>query len=248
MDILLAARDAISRYDLIRKGNTILVACSGGADSIALLYILLEIKDTIGIGDIQAAHLDHRIRENSHKDADFVKKTCHNIGIPCIVHTENVPKFAKENLLSLEDAARRIRYQFLEEKRKELHLNLIATGHNLNDQIETFFLRIDRGTGLKGLSLISPKRDKIIRPLICTYRKQILQFLNSRSIPYKMDESNLDLSIKRNLIRHKLVPHLLETLPDFGKKLTRLRDTLEADEEVIESVVDKVWNEVTEIE
>jgi len=109
-------------------------------------------------------------------------------------------------------------------------------------------LRIDRGTGLKGLSLISPKRDKIIRPLICTYRKQILQFLNSRSIPYKMDESNLDLSIKRNLIRHKLVPHLLETLPDFGKKLTRLRDTLEADEEVIESVVDKVWNEVTEIE
>ena len=248
MDILLAVRDTISHYDLIRKGNTILVACSGGADSIALLYILLEIKNTIGIGDIQVAHLDHRIRENSHKDAGFVKKTCHNIGIPCIVHTEDVPKFARENSLSLEDAARTIRYRFLEEKRKELHLDLIATGHNLNDQIETFFLRIDRGTGLKGLSLISPKRDKIIRPLICTYRKEILQFLNSRSILYSTDESNLDPSIKRNLIRHKLVSHLLETLPDFGEKLIRLRDTLEADEEVIESVVDKTWNEVAEIE
>jgi len=248
MDILLAVRDTISHYDLIRKGNTILVACSGGADSIALLYILLEIKNTIGIGDIQVAHLDHRIRENSHNDAEFVKKICHNIGISCIVHTEDVPKFARENSFSLEDAARTIRYRFLEEKRKELHLDLIATGHNLNDQIETFFLRIDRGTGLKGLSLISPKRDKIIRPFICTYRKEILQFLNSRSILYCTDESNLDLSIKRNLIRHQLVPHLLETLPDFGKKLIRLRDILDADEEVIESVVDKIWDEVAEIE
>jgi tRNA(Ile)-lysidine synthase len=248
MNILRAVRNTISRYDLIKKGNTILVACSGGVDSIALLYILLEIKAVIGIANIWVAHLDHRIRENSRKDADFVRKTCDDIGIPCVIHSVDVPGFAKENSLSLEDAARRIRYKFLEEKREELQLDLIATGHTLNDQIETFFLRIDRGTGLKGLSLIPPKRDKIIRPLICTYRNEILRFLSGRSIPYRMDESNLDLSIKRNLIRHKLVPHLLDTLPDFGEKLIRLRDTLEADEEVIESLVDKIWDEVVEIE
>ncbi len=248
MNILPAVRNTISYYDLIKKGNSILVACSGGADSIALLHILLEIKDDVGIDDIQAAHLDHCIRENSRKDADFVKNTCRNIGIPCIVHSVDVPGFARENSLSLEVAARRIRYKFLTEKREELHLDLIATGHTLNDQIETFFLRIDRGTGLKGLSLIPPERDNIIRPLIRTYRDEILRFLSSRSIPYRMDKSNLDLSIKRNLIRHKLVPHLLDTLPDFGERLMRLRDTLESDEEVIESLIDKVWDDVAKTE
>lgn len=248
MDILPAVQDTINRYDLIKKGNTILVACSGGADSTALLYILREIKDTLGISDIQVAHLDHRIRKDSHKDADFVKNICDNISVSCTIYSVDVPGFAKKNSLSLEDAARRIRYEFLEKKRKELHLDLIATGHTLNDQIETLFLRIDRGTGLKGLSLIPPKRAKIIRPLIRTYRNEILQFLNSRSIPYRTDKSNLDLSIKRNLVRHKLISHLLDILPDFGEKLIRLRDTLEADEKVIESIIDKIWDEVIETE
>ena len=248
MDILYAVIETIRHYDLIKKGNTILLACSGGADSIALLHILLELKERLFIRDIQVAHLDHLIRKDSYKDADFVKDICKEHGINCVFQSVDVPGFAKENSLSLEDAARTVRYKFLNEKQEQLNLDLIATAHTLNDQIETLFLRIDRGTGLKGLALIPPKRDRIIRPLICTYKKDVLEFLTSRSIHYRMDKTNLDLSIKRNLIRHEVVPYLLKTLPDFGEKLTRLRDSLETDEEIIESLIEDIWDEVVDIE
>ncbi len=248
MDILPVVRDTIGRYDLIKKGGTVLVACSGGADSVALLHILIELKQALSIKDIQVAHLNHLVRDESQQDADFVGDLCSKLEISCTIEARDIPKHAEENSLSIEEAARRVRYEFLEEKRNRLNLDLIATGHTLNDQIETLFLRIDRGSGLKGLSLIHPKRNKIIRPLIRTYRKDILTYLGSRSIEYKLDRTNLDISIKRNLIRHKVVPYLLDALPGFGQKLMRMRDILQADEEIIDSRIEDIWKEVCDTE
>lgn len=244
MNLIHTTAETIKRYNLLKRGDTVLIACSGGTDSVALLYILVDLKERLGLADIHVAHLDHCIRENSREDALFVRNICKKMHIPCIVGSFNVRAFAKRQALSIEDAARRVRYRFLEQTRKKLSLDWIATGHTLNDQIETLFLRIDRGTGLKGLSLIYPKRERVIRPLICTKKREILKFLRERSISYRIDETNLDLSIKRNLIRDKLLPPLLETLPNFGERLIHLRDILEQDEKIVESLIDKRWNEV----
>lgn len=248
MDILLLVRETIKRYHLIKKGETVLVACSGGADSVALLYILLDLKKFLCIGDIQVAHLNHLIREDSHEDAEFVKHLCKDLYIPYVFESRDVPGYAREKVISLEEASRMIRYRFLEEQKRKLKLDLIATAHTLNDQIETLFLRIGRGTGLKGLSLIPPKRNSIIRPLIYTYKKQILEFLEKRGISYRLDRTNLDLSIKRNLIRHKVVPYVLDAMPDFGERVMRLRDNLEADSKLIDSLIEDIWREVVDIE
>lgn len=224
--------NTIAKYDLIQKGDKILVAVSGGPDSVFLLHALYELKETYSI-DLHVAHLNHSLRAEADEDATFVKEMAASIGLPCNVKKENVRSFAQTEVLSIEDAARRVRYKFLEEQRKKFKNDKIATGHTANDEVETLILRIARGSGLKGLLLIPPKIGNIIRPLIEIKREDIIEFLDKRGIPYRIDASNYDIKYKRNLVRSKIVPILKEINPNFIESIIKLRESLERDEEFI---------------
>lgn len=241
--ILQKVINTIEKYDLIQKGDKILVAVSGGPDSTFLLHVLYELKETYSI-DLHVAHLNHGLREEADEDAKFVKEMAASLGLPCTVKREDVRAFANSEGLSIEDGARRIRYKFLENQRKKFKNDKIATGHTANDEVETLILRIARGTGLRGLLLIPPKIGNIIRPLIEIKREDIIKFLNERSISYRIDPSNYDIRYKRNLVRSKIVPILKEINLNFVDSIIKMRESLERDEKFINEQTEKVLNKL----
>jgi len=235
--------NTIAKYDLIQKGDKILVAVSGGPDSVFLLHALYELREIYSI-DLHVAHLNHSLRDEADEDAKFVEEMAASLGLPCTVRKENVRSFASSEGLSIEDGARRVRYKFLEVERKKFKNDKIATGHTANDEVETLILRTARGTGLKGLRLIPPKISNIIRPLIEIKREDIINFLNERGVPYRIDPSNYDIRYKRNLVRSKIVPILKEINPNFIDSVLKMRESLERDEEFINEQTEKVLNEL----
>ena len=189
--------------------TNILVAFSGGVDSTALIHILNSLKDKLNI-KLFAAHLNHKIRKiDSGLDAAFALKTAKKLGIPCIVEEFDVPFFAKQNKLNLEDAARRARYTFLERTAAKVGADRIALAHNADDNIETLLMRLIRGTGMKGMEGIPPVRGKIIRPMIGLFRSEIEEYLRSKKITPRIDKTNLETKYLRNRIRKYLIPKLV---------------------------------------
>ncbi len=187
----------------------VIVAFSGGVDSTALIHILSSLKGELNI-KLYAAHLNHRIRKrDSDLDAAFARRTAKKLGIPCIVEELDVPSFAKQNKLNLEDAARRARYEFLERAAAKVGAGRIAVAHNADDNIETFLMRLIRGTGMKGLEGIPPVRDKIIRPMIGLFRSEIEEYLRSKKIAPRIDKTNYETKYLRNRIRRSLIPALV---------------------------------------
>ncbi|MDI6839274.1 MAG: tRNA lysidine(34) synthetase TilS [bacterium] len=234
----------IKKYKLLAPYDRVLIAVSGGPDSMCLLWVLKDIKDIYSL-ELSIAHLNHCLRKEAAQEATFVKRIAQKIGIPCYIEERDVRHYAKAYKLSLEEMARYVRYAFLEEVALKSGMNKIAVGHTANDEIETLILRIVKGTGLKGLSLIPPKRGKIIRPLIETDRSDVLRFLDSQKIPYQVDKSNYDISYPRNFVRHKIIPLLSEFASDLSKKVIRLRDILEADEELLERIAKEKLQAIT---
>jgi tRNA(Ile)-lysidine synthase len=233
-------RKTISRYKLIEPQDCILVAVSGGPDSIALLYVLLNMGFSLRI-----AHLNHCLREEAESDAKFVKEIANKLNLPITIGREDVKKFAIKKRFSIEHAARIMRYSFLESVRKRFNMDKIAIGHTADDQLETLIQRIARGTGLKGLTLIPPARGKIIRPLIEIERGEILEFLKRRNIPYITDRSNYDVTYTRNLVRYKIIPNIRSSFPDFVQRVVRMRRVLEGDEFVIEGMINKIFDNLS---
>lgn len=198
----------IKRHDLLRKGDRVLVACSGGPDSVALLRLLYTIKDNYKL-DLYLAHINHKLRgKDSDLDLTFVKDLATELKLPFYLKTVNVRKLAKQKSLSIEEAARNARYGFWESLAAKHKLDKIATGHNQNDQAETVLMRLLRGTGPAGLSGIPIKRGKIIRPLLEVSRAEILDYLKRNKIKYRTDKSNLKSDFLRNRIRNQLLPQL----------------------------------------
>lgn len=230
----------IEKYKLLESGDKVLVAVSGGPDSVCLLWILNEISSRYSL-KLRIAHLNHGLRKEATKDAAFVKNMAQELGIPCTTRKKDVKRYAKTHKLSLEEGAREVRYKFLEAVAAKFGMAKIATGHTASDEVETLVLRLARGTGLKGLSLIPPKRDKIIRPLIEIERREILEFLKSQNIAYRIDISNFDLSFPRNFVRHKIVPLLNKLAPDFSRKVLRMREALSYDDATLEQMTDNVF-------
>jgi tRNA(Ile)-lysidine synthase len=193
---------------MLEKGDKVLIAFSGGVDSTALLYILNALKSGIKI-KLYAAHLNHLIREkDAVLDAAFARKISKKLKVPFISEEFDVPSFAIQKKLNLEDAARRVRYEFLERAAVKFGANKIAVAHNADDNIETLLMRMIRGTGMKGMEGIPPVRDKIIRPLIGTYRVDIEKYLRSKKIIPRIDKSNFETKYMRNRIRKELIPAL----------------------------------------
>jgi tRNA(Ile)-lysidine synthase len=208
-DIREELKDLIKKHKLIDKDDKVVIGVSGGADSLCLLLLLNSLKKDLNL-TLYIAHLDHLLRKESGRDAQFVKKLGQKLGIPVILGRIDVKGLLRKT--SLEESARNVRLKFLAGAANKLRAGKIALAHNFDDQAETVLMRILRGTGLSGLSGIPLRRKmgkiEIIRPLLNLKRKDIESFLKKRKISFCVDKSNTDEIYFRNKIRHKLLPLL----------------------------------------
>lgn len=226
------------------SGGSILAAISGGGDSVALLHFLKECGVKYGF-ILEAAHLNHSLRgKESDKDENFCRDLCMELNIPLTVKKLAKGEISTSNS-SFETAARNIRMSFLENLAVEKKISKIATGHNLDDQTETIFQRILRGTGPYGISGILPVRDeKWIRPLLCVTRKEIREYLKESGIIYREDSSNQNIDILRNKVRLKLIPYIENNFaPNVSRAISRLADLNRLQEEYITGNMLKAYSE-----
>lgn len=214
----------IQKFQLLHPGQRVVVALSGGADSMALLHILLSLREEYDLC-LSAAHVNHRLRgEESDRDEVFVREECRRLGIPMEVLTADLPALSAEKKLGIEECARMVRYDFLE--RLTASGGVAATAHHLNDQLETVLFHLARGTGLAGLCGIPPKRGNIIRPLLGCTRQEIEEYCTGNGISYVVDSSNLSDDYTRNYIRHHIVPQFEALNPAFPTVVGRMTENL----------------------
>lgn len=224
-----AVRDGIRGHALVAPGDTVLTAVSGGADSVALLLGLLDLREELGI-TVVAAHFDHGLRgAESVADRVFVEELARRHGVPCRAESGRVPAG------NLEAEARRVRYAFLERAADALGATKIATGHTRDDQAETVLLRIVRGAGTRGLGGIRPRRGRIIRPLLRCDRIQVRGFLVDRGLAWRRDLSNFDTTFERTRVRHGFLPALARELnPRLAATLADLADLMREEDAVLD--------------
>lgn len=221
----------IQRYKMFEPGERVVVAVSGGPDSMALLHILKQLNMQLCL-NLAVAHVDHRLRKDSASDLRFVRNAARSLEIPFYSRTLNWKKIKKRG--SLEDFLRKLRYDFLFGVAKKIRATKIAVGHIQDDQAETVLMRILRGSGLQGLSAILPKRKvgayDMVRPLIEVSRKEIMDYLEKNKIPYRIDHTNFQDDFLRNEVRHHLMPILEQSYnPNIKEVLSNLALTVGAD-------------------
>jgi tRNA(Ile)-lysidine synthase len=218
----------VIRKELIKQGDHVLVAISGGVDSMVLLHLLYQwqqrFKTTLG-----AVHLNHQLRPIAAKrDQALVEEVCHQLQVPIFVLQKEVKTYARENKLSLEESGHLLREELFNHVAEVQGYQKIATAHHRDDQAETVLMRILSGSGLQGLASIRVKKDRWIRPLLWANREQIEKYAAENDIKFHTDESNVDLSIPRNKIRRKLIPLLqADYNPQAIKHLAQLSEISE---------------------
>lgn len=194
----------------IAPGDEIVVACSGGGDSVCLLQVLIDLQEKLDC-KISACHFNHKMRgEESEADEKFVKKFCRERGVDCRIGRAR-------KIISSEESARKARYAFFEEILHSRRGAKVALAHHANDVAETVLFNLIRGTGLEGLCGIPASRGKFFRPLLPFSREEVVSYLEEKGLPYCTDKSNADLSQSRNLIRHKIIPLLKKINPMMEK-------------------------------
>ena len=210
----------IKRFNMLIPGESVVVGVSGGSDSLGLLQILTELEDYRL--KLIVAHLNHCIRgEESNRDAAYVCKFAENLGLPFELREIDVIEFKRKTNLSLEEAARELRYKFFREVLNKHNADKIATAHTLDDQAETVLMRFIRGSGLLGISGIPPVNDNIIRPLIEVTKSDVEEYLRSKGIGWMEDSSNKEMSFLRNRIRNEVIPQLITYNPNIKETLAR---------------------------
>lgn len=225
----------LKKLNIINKGDKLLLAVSGGADSMYLFYNFMDLKEDWNL-DIIVCHLNHGIRETAKRDEDFVKKVCSDYEVICFTKTVNMDEYARENKLSSEEAGRILRYEFFRENSKN---RKILTAHNANDRVETVLFNIIRGTGLRGLSGISYVNDDVYRPLINIKRGEIEAYLHENNLKYFDDETNFEEIYTRNKIRLGLIPYLEKFNPDIINSILRLSENTEEAENFIGKIIEE---------
>ncbi|MGL4797114.1 MAG: tRNA lysidine(34) synthetase TilS, partial [Paraclostridium sp.] len=239
-------RSTINKYDLLQEGDKIVLGLSGGPDSVCLLHILKQLESEYKIS-IYAAHLNHQIRGiEAQKDAMYISNLCDSLGIKFFIKSIDVPTYCKENGLSIEEGARKLRYEMFHEIKQKTNSNKIAVGHNLNDQVETILMRMMRGTGLQGLKGIEHKRDNvIIRPILDIDRVDIEKYCEEYNLNPRIDSTNLESIYTRNKIRLELIPYMKENFNDnIIESISRMGNNLKADSDYIEQEALIKFNEV----
>ncbi|UCB52026.1 MAG: tRNA lysidine(34) synthetase TilS [Candidatus Zixiibacteriota bacterium] len=240
-DFIEKVKGTTRRFGLLTKGDTVLVALSGGPDSVALLHALLAIQSEFGL-KLYAAHLNHKLRgAESDQDEEFAKDLASRQKVRFFCKRIDVKKEAKKRKLSIEETARELRYRYMEKLADRIKADRIALGHQADDQAETFLMRLIRGSGSAGLSGIPPKRGKIIRPLIQIRRAEIEEFLKASKIPYRLDSSNYLPDYLRNKIRLSLLPRIEEEFnPKIVETLNRTADIISLQQECIENISEQL--------
>ena len=233
---------AISDFSLIDSGDRIIVALSGGADSVALLHVLNSVKEKYNL-TLFAAHINHMIRGNEADDDEkFVTALCENMGIRLFVKRIDVPEISKKEKISLELCGRNVRYEYLSQLADEFECK-IATAHTSSDNVETVLYNIARGTLLNGLCGIKSKRDNIIRPLIYCSRGDVECYCADNSLSFVTDSTNLTDEYTRNNIRHNVVPVLEGINSDLNSTFTRMCSSLGDIKRFVDKYSEKELNE-----
>ena len=242
-NIINIVKNNIVENSLVKKGDKIVVAVSGGPDSMCLLDTLYRLKDELEFS-ILVAHVNHGIRIESDLEKEYVEKYCKERNIPFFYLKVDVPKLSKEKKISEETCGRMVRYDFFEKVRQENNADLIAVAHNLNDNIETILLNQIRGCGLKGLIGMDFKFNNIIRPLLTIEKKDILVYNNELELHPCFDKTNEEDIYLRNKIRLQLIPYLKELNPNFVTNISRMRNILKEDNDFIEEYTNIVFDKV----
>ena len=227
---------AVHRHGMIKAGDRVIAAVSGGADSVVLLHALHGLSGKLGMS-LVAAHLDHGLRgEEGRGDAVFVADYAAALGLPCIVERADVAGYCRENGCSTEQGAREVRYGFLRRALLDRDADAVATGHTADDQAETVLMRLLRGSGSSGLSAIRPVRDGwIIRPLLDVTADEIAGYVRRHGLSFRVDRTNADRDLLRNRIRHHLVPMLRQEYnPRIVRGLGRLADVIRCEAEYLD--------------
>ncbi|MBR2714621.1 MAG: tRNA lysidine(34) synthetase TilS [Ruminococcus sp.] len=212
---------AMADFSMLGAFDKVIVALSGGADSIALLHALNSIKEKYNL-TLYACHLNHMIRgDEADADENFVREVCNNMNVELYCKRVDVPEISKNTKLSLELCGRNARYEYFFELSEKLNAK-IATAHTASDNLETVLFNITRGTSLKGLSGIRPTRDNIIRPLIYVSREEVESYCAENSLSFVTDSTNLTDDYTRNNIRHNVVSKLKEINPDINNTVSRM--------------------------
>ena len=200
-------RDFIINNALIKKKDKILIALSGGMDSIVLFDLLFNLRKELQF-TLFAAHFNHNIRPSSKDDAIFTRDFCKRKKIPFYLGEDNVPQFALDKKISIEVAARKLRHDFLRQAAAGINADKIALAHHKNDRAETYLMRVFRGSSGDGLGCMPAEDGKIIRPLLCVMRLDIKNYAVCNKLSWHEDETNSDIKYTRNNIRHKTMPHI----------------------------------------
>lgn len=229
------------------RGATILAAVSGGPDSLALVHALAQLRDTLGVR-LYAAHLDHGLRPGeSEADAEFVRQAMDDLRVPLFSEKADVARFREKRRLSVEDAARQVRYRFLARVFEEVDADAVAVGHNLDDQAETVLMHVLRGSGLAGLRAMTAVFERsvdgvpvtIFRPLLRVPKLDTVAYCSENGLSPRFDESNLSEDMTRNRIRMNLMPLMKTYNPSIESSLGRLAESVSHDFDFIAQAVDR---------
>jgi tRNA(Ile)-lysidine synthase len=231
----------IEEYSLFTPGDTVVAAVSGGADSVALLDILVSLRELRL--NLVAAHLNHLLRgAEADADEEFVHKLAGSYGVPVVVKRVDVGEVARTEGRSLEDAGRAARYAFFDELAVSHKAHAVALAHHADDQAETVVMLLLRGAGGSGLCAIAPKSAGLyVRPLLSVNRREIVVYLQRRGIAWRTDSSNAAADFLRNRIRHELIPYLARYNPAISQRLSATAEALAADEEFLEAATNAAF-------
>jgi tRNA(Ile)-lysidine synthase len=235
--------------------SRLVVAVSGGPDSVCLLHILTRLREALGI-ELYAAHLDHQLRgAESESDAQYVASLAQSLGIPVIIEKREVRAYQAQKRISLEEAAREVRYSFLAETAKAIGAGEVAIGHTRDDNIETILMHLIRGSGTRGLQGLRPRTEwqgagislTIIRPLLEISREETQGYCREHGLSPRLDSSNLSLSPLRNRIRLKLLPRLKGYNPRIAEALLRTARLAASDLAFLEEEGERSWNQTARL-
>lgn len=238
-------KNNIINKKLIIDGDNILIALSGGPDSVFLFHNLRKLKDIISF-NLYASHINHMYRgKDAMHDEEFVRDLCQKYGVRLFVKRKNAAEYARELKVTEEEAGRVLRYGFFNENLSQIGGGKIALAHNLNDQAETVLQRLIRGTGIDGLSAMSFQKGNLIRPMLNVSRDEIMAYLHENNYQYCIDITNSQDIYGRNKIRLNLIPYLEKNFsPNIQATLSRMAEAMERDKKIIEKYIDIKFKEL----
>ncbi|NOY88924.1 MAG: tRNA lysidine(34) synthetase TilS [FCB group bacterium] len=245
MNVIEKVKTTITEYNLLEREDSVLVALSGGPDSVALLSLLAHLKKRFKL-QVYALYINHNIRKRAAKKEErFCQTLCEQLRVKLFIVFGDIPLLSQLTKKGLEETARNFRYATFERFCREYHIDKVALGHHKDDRVETILFRILRGTGRTGLQGIPIKRDKFIRPLYNLTKSEIIDFLNENNLSYCLDQSNFKIDFKRNFIRHKLLPTIRKNLnPMVDNALINLSETSSDEEIFLNRIVQKQLKKV----